>query len=63
DYALKLGIKADVYSFNNGILAYYLLKDLVDQNSVILIKGDMYSKTMFELASNLKNKEWNPPHF
>ncbi|MFF5996852.1 UDP-N-acetylmuramoyl-tripeptide--D-alanyl-D-alanine ligase [Lysinibacillus sp. KU-BSD001] len=56
DYAVKLGFQQPVYSFKNSILVYDLLKDIVDSNTIILIKGDMYSKTMIELASNLRKK-------
>ncbi|WP_431028583.1 Mur ligase family protein [Lysinibacillus sp. LZ02] len=56
DYAVKLGFQQPVYSFKNSILVYDLLKDIVDSNTIILIKGDMYSKTMIELASKLRKK-------
>ena len=56
NHARELGIRAQVYSFNNGILTYKLIKKMVNHNTIILIKGDMYSKTMFELASKLKEK-------
>ena len=56
DHIKDIGYKGEVYSFNNSILVYSLLKKIVDQNSIILIKGDMYSKTMFELAKQLREK-------
>lgn len=56
NHALELGIQAQVYRFNNSVLAYELLKDRIDSNTIILIKGDMYSKTMFDLATKLKKK-------
>lgn len=56
DHALALGIQAPVYRFNNSVLAYELLKNEMNPNTIILIKGDMYSKTMFELATKLKKK-------
>lgn len=56
DHAEELGIQAQVHCFINSVLAYELLKDIIDSNTIILIKGDMYSKTMFDLAAKLKKK-------
>lgn len=56
DSVVKLGFKKPVYSFKNSILVYDLLNKIVDHNTIILIKGDMYSKTMIELANNLRKK-------
>ena len=56
DHAIRIGFRNPVYSFINSILVYDLLKEHVDRNTIILIKGDMYSKTMFELASKLRKK-------
>ena len=56
DHCKKIGFKGDVYSFNNSILSYDFIKSWVNKETIILIKGDMYSKTMFELASKLKKK-------
>lgn len=56
EHALELGTQAQVYSFNNSVLAYELLKKEMNHNTIVLIKGDMYSKTMFELATKLKKK-------
>ncbi|KXH79763.1 UDP-N-acetylmuramoyl-tripeptide--D-alanyl-D-alanine ligase [Sporosarcina sp. HYO08] len=56
NYAVHLGIEAQVYSFHNGIRAYDLLTQFTDENTVILIKGDMYSKTMIDLAAKLRTK-------
>lgn len=52
----KIGFGGQVYSFNSSILVYDLLKTLADRETIILIKGDMYSETMFELARKLKKK-------
>lgn len=56
DSVVKLGFQKPVYSFKNSILVYDLLNKIVDHNTIILIKGDMYSKTMLELANNLRKK-------
>ncbi|SDN62574.1 UDP-N-acetylmuramoyl-tripeptide--D-alanyl-D-alanine ligase [Psychrobacillus sp. OK028] len=56
DHAVELGLKSPVYKFNNGTLAYNLLKEIVDDETIILIKGDMYSQTIKELAFKLRNK-------
>ncbi|MER2192208.1 MAG: UDP-N-acetylmuramoyl-tripeptide--D-alanyl-D-alanine ligase [Solibacillus sp.] len=50
----KLLFNGAVHSFNNGILAYELVKKLAGPETILLVKGDMYSKTMEELASKLK---------
>lgn len=55
-HVLEIGFNGQVYSFNNSILVFDLIKTLADKDTIILIKGDMYSKTMFELASKLKLK-------
>ncbi|MFJ7951706.1 UDP-N-acetylmuramoyl-tripeptide--D-alanyl-D-alanine ligase [Lysinibacillus sp. NPDC096418] len=56
DHAVKLGFKGTVYKNNNSTLLYRLLRDKIDENTIVLIKGDMYSKHMFELAEKLKIK-------
>lgn len=56
EHIKKIGFKGEVYSFNNNILAYDLLKKITNPNTIILIKGDMYSETMFDLAKKLKGK-------
>ncbi|WHY85499.1 Mur ligase family protein [Neobacillus novalis] len=56
DQALESGLNAQVYTFSNNPLAYDLLTKIVDENTIILIKGDMYSKPMIELASQLRKK-------
>ena len=56
DHLLKIGTNSKVYSFNNSTLVLGLLKDIVDENTIILIKGDMYSKPMIELATKLRKR-------
>jgi UDP-N-acetylmuramoyl-tripeptide--D-alanyl-D-alanine ligase len=56
DHSKKIGFKGDVHSFNNSILAYDFIKTWANRETIFLVKGDMYSKTMFELASKLKKK-------
>ena len=56
DHIKDIGYNGELYSFNSSILVYDLIKKIADQNSIILIKGDMYSKTMFELAKQLRGK-------
>lgn len=54
EHAVKMGFSSPVYTFNNTILVYDLLNKIVDSNTVVLIKGDMYSKPIIELASKLR---------
>jgi len=56
DHAVKLGFSAPVYTFKNSTLVYPLLQKIVDENTIILIKGDMYSKQVSKLATELKLK-------
>ncbi|CAM5184899.1 UDP-N-acetylmuramoyl-tripeptide--D-alanyl-D-alanine ligase OS=Lysinibacillus sphaericus OX=1421 GN=murF_2 PE=4 SV=1 [Lysinibacillus sphaericus] len=60
DRAVKLGFSKPVYIFNNNILVYKLLHEIVDENTIILIKGDMYSKQISQLAADLKVKKTLP---
>ncbi|MFO1446347.1 UDP-N-acetylmuramoyl-tripeptide--D-alanyl-D-alanine ligase [Bacillus sp. Bva_UNVM-123] len=53
-HAKKLGSKSETYVFNNSIRVYDLIKKIADKNTIILIKGDMYSKPIFELAAKLR---------
>ncbi|MFF2755533.1 Mur ligase family protein [Psychrobacillus sp. NPDC058041] len=57
EHAVKMGFSAPVYTFKNTILVYDLLNEIVDSNTIILIKGDMYSKPITELALNLREKK------
>ncbi|MBS4199891.1 UDP-N-acetylmuramoyl-tripeptide--D-alanyl-D-alanine ligase [Bacillus sp. FJAT-49732] len=54
DQAVKCGFQSLVYSFNNNILVYNLLSEIVDKNTIILIKSDMYSEAIIELAARIK---------
>ncbi|GIN83981.1 UDP-N-acetylmuramoyl-tripeptide--D-alanyl-D-alanine ligase [Heyndrickxia sporothermodurans] len=56
DHAVKSGFKSQVYTFNNSILVFDLLKKIVDENTIVLIKGDMYSKPIIDLAIKLRKK-------
>lgn len=56
DYAIKNDLNAQIYSFNNSPIVYDLLEKIVDENTIILIKGDMYSKPILDLAKNLRRK-------
>ncbi|KOP80849.1 UDP-N-acetylmuramoyl-tripeptide--D-alanyl-D-alanine ligase [Lysinibacillus sp. FJAT-14745] len=55
DHVVALGMDVPVYKFNNSINVYQLLKDIVDANTILLIKGDMYTKALHELAKQLKS--------
>lgn len=57
DHAVKMGFSSPVYTFKNTILVYDLLNKIVDSNTIILIKGDMYSKHITELALKLRKKK------
>ena len=57
DQAVYCGLNAPVYTFNNSILVFDLLKRITNENTIILIKGDMYSKPIIELAVKLRKKE------
>ncbi|EKN70694.1 UDP-N-acetylmuramoyl-tripeptide--D-alanyl-D-alanine ligase [Neobacillus bataviensis LMG 21833] len=57
DHLLKIGTNATVHSFNNSTLVFDLLKEIVDENTIVLIKGDMYSQPIIELASKLRKKQ------
>lgn len=60
DHALKLGFKGQVYAFYSNVLVYQLLEKIVDENTVVLIKGDMYSKQIHDLAEDLIYKPTFP---
>lgn len=53
DHAVTLGFKGHVHAFYSNMLVYQLLEKIVDENTVVLIKGDMYSKQIYELAKAL----------
>lgn len=58
DHAVNLGFKEPVFTFKNSTLVYKLLHDIVDENTIVLVKGDMYSKTLHELTDKLKNSSY-----
>lgn len=60
DHAIDLGFSSHVYTFRNSTFVYKLLQNLIDENTIVLIKGDMYSKQIFELAAKLKVKTVPP---
>lgn len=51
DTVSKKGTAIEVHSFNNHILAYELLKKMATEDTVILIKGDMFSDAIKKLSS------------
>ncbi|QPQ36113.1 MULTISPECIES: Mur ligase family protein [unclassified Lysinibacillus] len=57
DHAVKLGFNKPVYTFKNSTLVYKLLHEIVDENTIVLIKGDMYSQQISNLAADLKIKK------
>lgn len=57
EQALACGMTSSVYSFNNSILANKLLKKIVNENTIILIKGDMYSQAIVDLAYSLRKEK------
>ncbi|MBY0121274.1 UDP-N-acetylmuramoyl-tripeptide--D-alanyl-D-alanine ligase [Bacillus sp. S/N-304-OC-R1] len=56
EHAVKSGSNAKLYSFNNSILVVNLIKKMLDKNTIVLIKGDMYIKEVYELAIKLRAK-------
>lgn len=54
EHLKEIAFTGEVFSFNNGILAYELLERRVDAQTILLVKGDMYSQTMGELARKLR---------
>lgn len=56
DHAVNLGFNAPVYTYKNSTLVYPLLQKIVDENTIVLIKGDMYSEQISKLAADLKLK-------
>ncbi len=56
DHAVNLGLNAPVYTYKNSTLVYPLLQQIVDENTIVLIKGDMYSEQVSKLAAELKFK-------
>ncbi len=60
DHAIDLGLSSPVYTFKNSTLAYKLLQEIVDKNTIVLIKGDMYSEEVHKLAAELIIKKSFP---
>jgi len=56
-HAVDLGLSSPVYTFRNSTRVYQLLEEIVDENTILLIKGDMYSKEVSKLADDLKIKK------
>ncbi|MFJ5564243.1 UDP-N-acetylmuramoyl-tripeptide--D-alanyl-D-alanine ligase [Lysinibacillus xylanilyticus] len=56
-HAIEEGLTSPVHIFKNTTLVYKLLDKLVDENTIIFIKGDMYSKEVSKLADDLKIKK------
>jgi len=56
-HAIEAGLSSPVYIYKNSTLAYKLLDDIVDENTIIFVKGDMYSKEISKLADDLKIKK------
>lgn len=56
-HAIEEGLTSPVHIFKNSTLVYKLLDKLVDENTIIFIKGDMYSKEVSKLADDLKIKK------
>ncbi|SER97867.1 Mur ligase family protein [Psychrobacillus sp. OK032] len=57
DHAVKRGLTSPVYTFRNEVLVLNLLNKIVDSNTIVLIKGDMYSLPVIELAAKLRKKK------
>ena len=57
DHTVINGLNTRVYTFNNSILVMDLLRKIVDDNTIVLIKGDMYSKPIIDLAVKLRKKK------
>ncbi|WML39224.1 UDP-N-acetylmuramoyl-tripeptide--D-alanyl-D-alanine ligase [Neobacillus sp. OS1-2] len=57
EQAVKKGLNGQVYSFKNSPLAYELLSRIADDKTIVLIKGDMYSQAIIELAAKLRKKK------
>lgn len=55
--AKEKGLDAKVYSLNDYDEAYELLKNILGKDSIILVKGPMYNKSMAGLAAKLKEEE------
>ncbi|MEX3745633.1 MULTISPECIES: UDP-N-acetylmuramoyl-tripeptide--D-alanyl-D-alanine ligase [Lysinibacillus] len=56
DQVLKEGTSAEVHQFKDVTGVLEILKPKLDQDTIVLIKGPMSSRSMIEFANNLKNR-------
>ncbi len=54
-YAEAKGWRGEVYALTKYDDAYRMLKQVLDEHCILLIKGDMYDKSMINLAARLKD--------
>ncbi|MEH7343280.1 hypothetical protein V7122_05170 [Bacillus sp. JJ1532] len=57
DQAEKTNPKMQVYTFNSNRDTYRLLKKIVDENSIVLFKGNMYANDIIELAAKFRKEQ------
>ncbi len=57
DQVMKKDLNIQVYSFKNSPFVYDLLTKILDENTIVLIKGDMYSQPIIELAKKLRKEK------
>jgi UDP-N-acetylmuramoyl-tripeptide--D-alanyl-D-alanine ligase len=55
EQVLKEGTSAEVHKFQDVTGVLEILKPKLDQDTIVLIKGPMSSRSMIEFANNLKN--------
>ncbi|MGE7915012.1 UDP-N-acetylmuramoyl-tripeptide--D-alanyl-D-alanine ligase [Lysinibacillus xylanilyticus] len=55
EQVLKEGTSAEVHKFKDVTGVLEILKPRLDQDTIVLIKGPMSSRSMIEFANNLKN--------
>ena len=56
-YAEAKGWSGEVYALTSYDDAYRMLKRILDERCILLIKGDMYDKSMINLATRLREYE------
>lgn len=56
EQVLKEGTSAEVHQFQDVTGVLEILKPKLDQDTIVLIKGPMSSRSMIEFANNLKNR-------
>jgi len=54
--AMESNPKLQVYYFSKSRRIYRLLKEIIDENTLVLFKGNMYSKTMIELSAKFRKE-------